>query len=89
MTSTLSNTLRQFYQINAERIKVLAKPLPDKLSTTSEPSSNDDPKPKTFDDFALFTSKKRKEDEPPERQSTPKRKVHPTIEPDYDMMNDK
>jgi len=73
-----------YYQINAEQIKVLAKPLP----TETLPTPN---KKEILDDFALFTSKKRKEEEPLEDESIQKKKIHHATEinTEYDMMDNK
>lgn len=75
----LSDYHRQYYQINAERIKVLAKLLRD----SEEPPSTS-PSTSQFDDFALFTSRKRKEDNPPDDHHGKKNK---TDEDDFHMTN--
>jgi hypothetical protein len=85
-TLTRTNQHSQFFQINAERIKVLAEPLPDESPAKSEPCPPTT-KPQPFDDLALFTTRKRKEDDPPENHASKKKKTRQPAELDH--MDDK
>jgi hypothetical protein len=79
-----TNIHPQYFQINAERLKVLAKPLAEDSFDTFQPKSPV-PTPVVFDDFALFTSKKRKDDEETDEQAPKKTKTGDGKE-DYEMI---
>ncbi len=82
-----SNCCAQYFQINAERIKVVAKPLPEEPVPTAEVASPA-MKVEIFDDFELFTSKKRKEKDAADEHSTKKNRIE-KVDDDYVMCETK
>jgi hypothetical protein len=68
-------------------VKVLAHPLPEEPYTITELPYTP-PKQIVFDDFKLFTPKKRKENDAPEEHSAKKGKTEDKNE-DYIMMDQK